>query len=157
VIALATALLLSANLIDERRCAGKVPERATLAQLVENVDAWVGRCVTVKGKSLAGSLVEGDDRQIDGMPRLRLGIYERDGVSARSAILAGGGEWEVTGAIDSCKRIGAQVRAQHEAAVITAKAAGKMLPSPPMLWGACHYQSGPVVWIASYRRPNNSE
>ena len=154
MITLAAALLLSTNLIDERLCVGKVPHPVSLTELNEKVDAWIGRCVTVGGRFLAGSLVEGEDRQIDGLPRLRLGLYEREGVSARSAISRAGGDWEVTGAVDSCERIAAGVRAQYERQVAEAKAAGKLMPAPIMLAGPCHSQGGPVLWISSYRRPN---
>lgn len=146
-------LLSSANLIDERRCQGKQPQRVTLAELNANVSGFEGRCVAVAGRSLAGSLVEGEaDRAADGMPRLRLGLYQRDGAEARSTIAREGGMWEVTGAVDSCDRIARQVRADHEREVAEALAAGTIQPPPPMLAGSCHHHGGPVIWIASYRR-----
>jgi len=156
VISLAALLLLSPlppNLIDERMCDGKFPERVTLAQLNQDVSSWEGRCVTVAGRSLAGSLVEGQDKQADGLPRLRLGLYEREGAFARMAIGKEGGTWEVTGAVDSCARIAAQVRADAATQAADEAAAGRPPPAPVMLGGSCHYQGGPVIWIASYRRP----
>ena len=151
MILFATTLLLSANLIDERGCAAKRPQKTTLAELYEQGARWEGRCVTVSGKYLAGALVEGADKQADGLPRLRLGLYEREGYRARMAIGTKGGVWEVTGVLDSCRRIAEQVRADYARQVQSAKSRGEIHPPPPMLSGFCHYSPGPVIWIKSFR------
>ena len=135
MIATIAQLLLAPNLIDERVCVSSEPEQVTLQALNEDVDAFEGRCVMVAGEFRGGGLVAGEDVLSDGLPPIRVGLYEREGYSAREVIAHEGGKWVVTGAVDSCRRIAEQVRAEHGARAAAAAAAGKIAPAPPMLAG----------------------
>jgi hypothetical protein len=147
------ALIAAPNLINEGMCAGREPRAVTLTEISESGRKLEGECVRVTGGFLAGALVAVGEIQPDGYPRVRLGLYSHEPRDALNSIVAEGGkQWEVTGVVDTCARIGEQVRAEHAERDAAAIAAGTIRPAPVMLAGFCHYADAPVIWVASARR-----
>ena len=151
LIASAAALLLAGSPVNKAACELGSPLRTTLAELNENLEVFRGRCVTVSGQTRATALIGGGEAMPDGLPRHRLGVYEREPYSwlmekdRRS-------EWQLTGVIDDCGGISRLAAEEHARAVTRAKAEGWAEPAPPMLGGFCHYHNGPIIWLVSYRR-----
>jgi hypothetical protein len=131
-------------------CTAETATRTTVTDIGENLDRYLGQCVTVSGPASSVALfssVEGIYRSqrltAEGNPdageerRHRLGLYSQG--NAIRTMRPGKVPWlTVTGTIDSCER-------KHDRAVA---AAGK--DSIVMMGGYCHYYGGAVIDAAAF-------
>jgi hypothetical protein len=145
---LALVLLPAAQAGNPRPCDADRAERATVAQIVADADAWYGRCVAVPALKEGLRLYAGveayyrargriadpaaDPQAWSGVgldnPRLLRGRI-REGFSAVTAI----------GRVQDCEEMSAAVEAS--------------LGPDQIGWvaGYCHYSSGPVIWLRELR------
>lgn len=144
MILLTAALALAAPPTAEP-CTARTAVRTNVTAIGENLDRYLGRCVTVSGPATSVALfsdVDGLYRAqrltVDGNPdpgearRHRLGLYSKDDAVRR--LRPANLSWlTVTGRVDSCERKKARAVAR----------AGK--DSIIMMGGYCHYYGGAVI------------